>query len=847
MASVSASNNNNKQPFHHPIKDKNGQSRPQLQLDAQSKSSVRSKDGSHGAPSQTANLASRVYITQLNPPLSQSPYYPTSTSTVSNNSNQSRSKSLKSFYISATNRSISSAKSSIGFDRSRSLRVQIERAIRDRKVYTLIGIFPGIRRSLNRRGWVEKSSSMAPIKFLHHSLLELEQRGYEDESDQAWVHRVLRDYPPDFIWVFRRDNINFHNLLPNQIVNRHPKAFFTSKVGITSCLQNLHWFCENGIANTFFPRCYRLCINEEKNAFINDYRLTACMGLLKWVVGAYERDGDKGVMDYNASNNRISSLCVEFAIRQVNNYVRLRRHEDIDWLIQPSYLGLNWDLFLTQYYSVVLMKTKLSPQDMTDTAKSKYETTKRTLQKVAPFWPQLNIDGTNNVWICKPGARSRGSGIVLMNTLERIMSLLGQSGARESNWVVQKYIERPLLIYQTKFDIRQWFIVSDWCPLTVWFYKESYVRFCTKPFSIDDFHESIHLCNNAIQSRYQNSDKRDAALPAENMWDNYTFQAYLKSIGKMELWDKQIYPGMKQGILGVLLASQETADFRKNCFELYGADFMLSDDFIPWLIEINSSPCMASTTSVTARMCGRCLEDCIKVIVDRRDNKSAETGMFELIYKQNDSSMPFHMYPEVQDVQIHVKRLTKDVDWPRLHNDEIQQQAQSKRLRLKDAQKNSPLNTAPKTSNNSLESVASTVPASMTNNSFYRQSAKPATTVKDSASLVQNRVLKPRRKSQSKSQHQNFERPKSVGNDSVIRKQKKPKAALEEERNGLGSANATAISQGPRETNVSKDHGSVRRSASADSRVNITSQSDDTNSQKNVNNMDVIGEDTDPK
>lgn len=58
-----------------------------------------------------------------------------------------------------------------------------------------------------------------------------------------------------------------------------------------------------------------------------------------------------------------------------------------------------------------------------------------------------------------------------MNTLEKIMDLMSQSNFRECNWVVQKYIEKPMLIYKTKFDIRQWFLITDWTPLTVWFYK----------------------------------------------------------------------------------------------------------------------------------------------------------------------------------------------------------------------------------------------------------------------------------------------------------------------------------------------------------------------------------------
>lgn len=87
-----------------------------------------------------------------------------------------------------------------------------------------------------------------------------------------------------------------------------------------------------------------------------------------------------------------------------------------------------------------------------------------------------------------------------------------------------------------------------------------------------------------------------------------------RSIGHPDAWEKYIYPGMKEGFIGALLASQDTMERRKNCFELYGADFMISDTLTdgPWLIEINSNPAMDSSTSVTARMCPQVLEDIVK-------------------------------------------------------------------------------------------------------------------------------------------------------------------------------------------------------------------------------------------
>ena len=70
---------------------------------------------------------------------------------------------------------------------------------------------------------------------------------------------------------------------------------------------------------------------------------------------------------------------------------------------------------------------------------------------------------------------SRGRGIHCFNNLYDIADYcLG----RDVQFVVQKYIEHPLVIEGRKFDIRQWVLIQDFNPPKIWFYNECYLRFC---------------------------------------------------------------------------------------------------------------------------------------------------------------------------------------------------------------------------------------------------------------------------------------------------------------------------------------------------------------------------------
>ncbi|XP_014219685.1 tubulin glycylase 3A-like [Copidosoma floridanum] len=524
----------------------------------------------------------------------------------------------------------------------------VKSAIAERKTFMICGRARVIRECLLARGWCEKyhrrsvtdTSGVGDLLQLSvdsnpSALMAGIGNLAERQNERLLVSRMLSNHTVDFLW----NAGSVWTGWPSQdnkttIFNRYARANFTSKVGLCSNVRQMHWYYEAGIANTLFPRCYNISQSDQLHAFIDDFRLTACLSLLKWFAGKVAAEGEESV---RAANGVVPMKALDFALGRCSDLLGSKSHEDIDQDLEKVW-SHQWEQFITWYYKLVHGNALLINNGV---PLNKYALgAQNLLKRLKKYWPQLDMDGTMNIWILKPGNKSRGRGIALMNKLDDIMAKVNPTNkATDTRFVVQKYIERPLLIYNTKFDIRQWFIITNAQPLTIWMYKESYLRFCSQTFSLTNFHESIHLSNNAVQCKYKNSPDRDAALPAENMWDIAAFKEYLRGVrGNEDAWDKMIYPGMKEGLVGSLLASQEAMDQRKNSFELYGADFMVMEDFSVWLIEINSHPDMSNSTSVTTRLCRKAMEDTIKVVIDHRENSNADTGGFELVYKQKLSS-----------------------------------------------------------------------------------------------------------------------------------------------------------------------------------------------------------------
>ena len=92
---------------------------------------------------------------------------------------------------------------------------------------------------------------------------------------------------------------------------------------------------------------------------------------------------------------------------------------------------------------------------------------------------QKELAGSADALIVKPDDGAQGDGIFIATSLDNLMSHL-RSAAPQTPMIVQKYLARPLLLQDLKFDLRVYVFVSSIEPLEVWVCREGLARFCTE-------------------------------------------------------------------------------------------------------------------------------------------------------------------------------------------------------------------------------------------------------------------------------------------------------------------------------------------------------------------------------
>jgi len=257
---------------------------------------------------------------------------------------------------------------------------------------------------------------------------------------------------------------------------------------------------------------------------------------------------------------------------------------------------------------------------------------------------------TGSTWIMKPVGRSQGSGIFLLNKLAQIQQWKpkqdwGPSSQTKKDpedeesregpelYVVQKYVESPLLIGGKKFDMRLYVCVTSYQPLTVYMHRGGFCRFSMSRYSSDKSDLSnlgSHLTNVAVQKHSGKAAyKRTGAK-----WDVNMLKSYLISTVGLATVNR-MFSETEAIVIHSLLSVQKVMINDKHCFELYGYDILIDTDFKPWLLEVNASPSLTANTMADYDMKFGLLDDLLTLIDMEKylSGSELQIGGFDLLYR----------------------------------------------------------------------------------------------------------------------------------------------------------------------------------------------------------------------
>ncbi|XP_023707148.1 tubulin polyglutamylase TTLL4 isoform X2 [Cryptotermes secundus] len=261
-------------------------------------------------------------------------------------------------------------------------------------------------------------------------------------------------------------------------------------------------------------------------------------------------------------------------------------------------------------------------------------------------------------WIIKPPASARGTGIKVVHRWAQI--------PKKRPLVVQKYISQPYLINGSKFDLRLYVLVTNINPLRIYIYDDGLVRFASVKYSSDMASlgdRYMHLTNysiNKMSSQYTQNE--DATACQGHKWTVKTLWTYLEKEGVdvTALWNSLVDLVIKTIISGESSINQLTRAnlvSRYCSYELFGIDVLLDETLKPWLLEVNISPSLHSSSPLDLAVKGPMVRDLLNMAGYQVPNKLLIAQQEEILssFGVKDKTIPLCF-----DKRLYITALSKE-------------------------------------------------------------------------------------------------------------------------------------------------------------------------------------------
>ncbi|KAG5192948.1 tubulin-tyrosine ligase family-domain-containing protein [Tribonema minus] len=219
-------------------------------------------------------------------------------------------------------------------------------------------------------------------------------------------------------------------------------------------------------------------------------------------------------------------------------------------------------------------------------------------------------------WILKASTLNKGAGVHLVTDFNDLRDVVhANHDIRE--WVLQEYIERPLLVHGRKFHLRA-YVLAVGC-LSVYLFDRVLLLSAHAPYAAGDFSDPLaHITNTARQCETAAFDEAASVGLLSDLATHLTRDGGMAD-GDAEAAVTGIVTAMRAITAELFRAFKgEFAVFAPlpHCFEHFGLDFMVDEALNVWLLEANPGPDFKQTGARLKPVIEQLMEDTARVCVD---------------------------------------------------------------------------------------------------------------------------------------------------------------------------------------------------------------------------------------
>ena len=191
--------------------------------------------------------------------------------------------------------------------------------------------------------------------------------------------------------------------------------------------------------------------------------------------------------------------------------------------------------------------------------------------------------------------------------------------------IIQKYLDNPLLYKKRKFDIRCFVLLDS--NLNLYYCKEGHLKGSSELYNVENSNKFIHITNYSFQKKTSNFEKYEYG----NEISYEAFKQFLKEEGFPPDKFNTMIEDMKF-LIKISFKSVSKKIYKTNdvlCFELFGYDFIIDNEFKPWILEINNNPGLGISSPVIQKIIPRMIDDAFRLTIDKVFNTIYDNESFD--------------------------------------------------------------------------------------------------------------------------------------------------------------------------------------------------------------------------